>query len=151
MLPGELALRTATAAILLVTGIVLLRDRRQMESGPFGGLLALSVAIVSIAGVDTNLPWLWPLQILAVGTPALLWIWAGAVFDDDFRPAWRDALAWAILPVLAAVNLTARRPWIGTTESLLALVFVLPGRRGARRQVCGTISSNVAVGCACCW
>ena len=124
MPPGELALRTATAAILLVTGIILLRDRRRMESGPFGGLLALSVAIVSVAGVDP-ISRLWPMQILAMGTPALLWIWAGAVFDDAFRPSWRDAVAWAVLPVIAAVDLQARQPWIGTAESILALLFIL--------------------------
>jgi AraC-like DNA-binding protein len=124
MLHSELALRTATAAILLVTGLVLLRDRRSTESGPFGGLLALSVAVVSVAGVDPVIR-LWPLQLLAMGTPALLWIWAGAVFDDDFRPSWRDAIAWVVMPVVAAVGLGAPRPWIGTAESLLALAFIL--------------------------
>ena len=124
MLPSELALRTGTAAILLLTGIILLRDWRRMESGPFGGLLALSVAVVSIAGV-ASFSWLWPLQLLAMGAPALLWIWAGAVFVDDFRPTWRAALAWAFLPALAAFDLHARRPWIGATESILALLFVL--------------------------
>lgn len=124
MLPGELALRTATAAIFLVTGLVLLRDWRRTESGPFGGLLALSVAIVSVAGVDPVYR-LWPLQMLAMGAPALFWIWAGAVFIDDFRPTWRAALGWAVLPVVAAFNLHARQPWIWTAESLLALLFVL--------------------------
>ncbi len=124
MLPSELALRTATAAILLVTGLVLLRDRRSTESGPFGGLLALSVAIVSIAGVDP-ISRLWPLQLLAMGAPALFWIWAGAVFIDDFRPTWRAALAWTVLPVVAAVGFVSRPPWIGTVESILALVFIL--------------------------
>jgi AraC-like DNA-binding protein len=124
MLPGELALRIGTAAILLVVGIVFLRDRQRMDSGPFGGLLALSVAIVSVAGVR-SFAWLWPLQILAMGSPALLWIWASAIFDDDFRPDWRHALAWALLPVIAVVNLYARQRWIGTAESLLDLGFVL--------------------------
>jgi len=65
------------------------------------------------------------LQLLAMGAPALFWIWAGAVFIDDFRPTWRAALAWAVLPGIAAFNLHARQPWIGTAESLLALLFVL--------------------------
>ena len=124
MLPGEVALRIGTAAILLVVGIIFLRDRKRMDSGPFGALLALSVAVLSVAGIR-GFAWLWPLQIPAIGSPALLWIWAGAVFDDDFRPGWRDALAWSVLPILVAVNLQARQPWIGTVESVLALVFVL--------------------------
>ena len=45
MLPPELALRSATVAILVLTGVVILRDRRHRESGPYGGLLALSVAL----------------------------------------------------------------------------------------------------------
>jgi len=124
MLPVELALRTGTAAILLVTGIVLLRDWRRTESGPFGGLLALGVAVVSIDGID-SFPWLHPLQVLAIGTPALFWIWTGAVFVDGFRPSWRDALAWAVLPLLAVFGLYARRPWIGTAENILVLTFIL--------------------------
>lgn len=124
MLPSELALRTGTAAILLVTGIVLLRDWRRVQSGPFGGLLALSVAVASVDGIDA-FPWLHPLQLLAIGTPALFWIWTGAVFVDDFRPSWRDALAWAVLPLLAAFGLYVKRPWIGTAENILALTFIL--------------------------
>ena len=124
MLPGELVLRVARAAILLVVGIVFLRDRQRMDSGPFGGLLALSVAVLSVAGIR-SFAWLWPLQIPAMGASALLWIWAGAIFDDDFRPGWRDSLAWSVLPIIFAVNLEARQHWIGTVESVVALVFVL--------------------------
>jgi AraC-like DNA-binding protein len=123
MLPPELALRSGTVALLLLTGIVILRDRRHRESGPYGGLLALSVAadsIVFIAGAS----WLWPLQLVAMGTPAMLWIWAGAVFDD-YRPSWRAAVAWAVLPAVGAFGLYAWRPWVGTAENALALLFIL--------------------------
>jgi AraC-like DNA-binding protein len=124
MLPDELALRTATAAILLVTGIVLLRDRKQLGAGPFSGLLALSVAVASVGGIRI-FSGLWPLQILATGTSALLWIWAGAIFDDDFRPGWRDALAWSVVPILALVDRYAGQRWIETAGNVLALGFVL--------------------------
>ena len=123
MLPPELALRSGTVAILLLTGIVILRDRRRRESGPYGGLLALSVAadsIVFVAGAS----WLWPLQLVAMGTPAMLWIWAGAVFDD-YRPSWRAVVAWAVLPAVGAFGLYAWRPWVGTAENALALLFIL--------------------------
>jgi AraC-like DNA-binding protein len=123
MPPPELALRSGTVALLLLTGIVILRDRRHRDSGPLGGLLALSVAadsIVFIAGAS----WLWPLQLVAMGTPAMLWIWAGAVFDD-YRPSWRAAVAWAVLPAVGAFGLYAWRPWVGTAENALALLFIL--------------------------
>jgi AraC-like DNA-binding protein len=127
MLPPELALRSGTVAILLLTGIVILRDRRHRETGPFGGLLALSAAadsIVTIAGFPTP-SWLWPLQLVAMGTAAMLWIWTGAVFVDDYRPSWRDAVAWAVLPAIDAFGLYAWRPWVGTAERALALLFIL--------------------------
>jgi AraC-like DNA-binding protein len=123
MLPPELALRSGTVALLLLTGIVILRDRRHRESGPYGGLLALSVAADSIVFV-VGASWLWPLQLVAMGTPAMLWIWAGAVFDD-YRPSWRAAVAWAVLPAVGAFGLYAWRPWVGTAENALALLFIL--------------------------
>jgi AraC-like DNA-binding protein len=127
MPPLELAVRSATVAILLLTGIVILRDRRHRETGPYGGLLALSVAadsIVTIVGYP--LPaWLWPLQLIGAGTASLLWIWTGAVFVDDYRPSWRDAVAWAVLPAMGAYGLYAWRPWIGSVERALALLFIL--------------------------
>lgn len=127
MPPPELALRTGTVAVLLLTGIVILRDRRHREFGPFGGLLALSVAAdstVTIVGFPSP-SWLWPLQLVALGTPAMLWIWTGAVFVDDFRPSRRDVLAWLVLPALGAFGLYAWRPWIGTAEEALAFLFIL--------------------------
>ncbi|CAN5910891.1 helix-turn-helix domain-containing protein [soil metagenome] len=127
MVPAELALRIATAAILLLTGIVMLRDRRRLQSGPFGGLLCVSVALYAVLPVAGRLAFssLWPLHLVAMGTPALLWIWAGAVFVDEFRPSWRDALAWLVLPVVDAIAYYIWRPWIGTAENALAMLFVL--------------------------
>lgn len=125
-LPIEFALKAGTAAILLLTGLLLLRDRRHTQSGPFGGLLALSVAayaVVSVTGARS--PWLWPIVLVAMGTPALFWIWAGAVFVDDFRPSWRDALAWAVLPIVGALGIYQWRPWLGTAEDVLGLLFIL--------------------------
>ena len=78
----------------------------------------------TVDGID-SFPWLHPLQLLAIGTPALFWIWTGAVFVDDFRPSWREAVAWAILPLVAVFALYARQPWIGTAENILVLMFIL--------------------------
>ena len=124
MLSLVLALWTATAAILLLTGIVMLRDRLQLESGPFSGLLALSVAADCTVAVAAPASWTWPLELVAMGTPALLWIWAGAVFVDDLRPAWRDALAWSVLPLLRVFEFLAWRPWMPPVQQAIALVFV---------------------------
>lgn len=125
MLSLVLALWTATAAILILTGIVMLRDRRQLDSGPFSGLLALSVAADCVASVANPAPWTWPLELIAMGGPAMLWIWAGAVFVDDLRPGWRDALAWAVLPLLGVLERLAWRPWMPVAFQLLSIVFIV--------------------------
>ena len=67
MPPVELALRTGAAAILLLTGVVILRDRRRMDSKGAGGLLALSVAADSIVAVSggPSVPGVWPVASVA--------------------------------------------------------------------------------------
>jgi AraC-like DNA-binding protein len=120
-----LALWTATAAILLLSGVIMLRDRRQLEAGPYGGLLALSVAADCVAAVANPAGWTWPLELISMGGPALLWIWAGTIFVDDFRPTWRAALAWAVLPVLGMFELLAWQPWMASAHRLITAVFVV--------------------------
>jgi AraC-like DNA-binding protein len=125
MLSLVLALWTATAAILLLTGVVMLRDRRRLESGPFGGLLALSVAADCIAAVAGPAGWTWPLELVSMGTPAMLWIWAGTIFVDELHPTWRDALAWSVLPFLGMFEFLAWRPWMAPLHQGLAVVFIV--------------------------
>ena len=60
MLSLVLALWTATAAILILSGAIMLRDRRQLESGPYGALLALSVAADCVAAVAGPASWTRP-------------------------------------------------------------------------------------------
>jgi AraC-like DNA-binding protein len=127
MPPVEQAVRTGTAAVLLLTGVIMLRDRRRLESGPFGGLLCLSVAadvVASVAGPGAQ-GWTWPLRLVAMGGPAMFWIWAGAAFVDDFRPGWREALAWLLLPALRAVGMVAWQPWMATAMQAVSGLFIL--------------------------
>ena len=127
MTPTELALRTGTVAVLLLTGVVMLRDRRRLESGPYSGLMALSVAadtVMSITGYAGS-TWLRPLQLIAAGTSAMMWIWIGTLFIDGFRPSWRAAAAWALVPAIELVGFFVWRPWMGRLEEALSLLFVL--------------------------
>ncbi|MBS0521756.1 MAG: helix-turn-helix transcriptional regulator [Proteobacteria bacterium] len=124
MLTPDLALRIGTAAIFLLTGIIMVRDRRRLESGPIGGLLALSVAADTALSAATGGPWLWPLRVISAGVPAMLWIWTGAVFVDQFRPSWRDGLAWCVLPLLGAFGEYVLGPWINVTAQAVALLFI---------------------------
>ena len=127
MPPVELALRTGAAAILLLTGVVILRDRRRMDSKGAGGLLALSVAADSIVAVSggPSVPGVWPLVLIAMGIPAMLWIWVGAGFVDDFLPSWRDGVAWALLPAVGALGyVIGWRPWMKVTFDVVSLIFI---------------------------
>jgi AraC-like DNA-binding protein len=139
MLTLDLVLRIGTAAIFLLTGVILVRDRWRTASGPVGGLLALSIAAdtaLSATAADP-LPWLWPIRMIAFGVPALLWIWTGTVFVDRFRPSWRDGLAWCVLPALGLFGRYVLGSSTAVTMRAVALVFiglalwrVLAGLRG---------------------
>ncbi|MBV8191903.1 MAG: AraC family transcriptional regulator [Alphaproteobacteria bacterium] len=126
MVTLDLVLRIGTAAIFLVTGVILVRDRWRARSGPIAGLLALSIAadtaLSATAGGPS--PWLWPLRIIASGTSALLWIWTGAVFVDQFRPSWRDGLAWCVLPVIVLFGGYVLGAWTELTARGVALLFI---------------------------
>ena len=113
MLPPELALRSATVAILVLTGVVILRDRRHRSTGPYGGLLALSVAadsIVSIAGRAFALPLHRILRMLDAQNIQLVSGRKLAVVDGRAVPV-SDLVALLGLPS------TDRGPWVllGTT------------------------------------
>ena len=126
MLDIEMALRGGAAALLLLTGAVLRRDARHTGSGPFSGLLALSAAayvVVSTPGTAA-IPWLLPLRLISIGTPALLWSWTGPAFDDEFRPSWRDAACWLALVALGAAEILGRYPPAGLAREGLSLLFI---------------------------
>jgi AraC-like DNA-binding protein len=127
MTPLELALRSGTVALLLLVGVVMLRDRKPLGLRPYSGLMAISVAAdatLTIVGYGPSL-WLAPLQFVAVGSAAMLWIWIGTLFDDDFQPSWRDAAAWAVLPAVDLVGHVVWRPWMGWVEQWGSLAFIL--------------------------
>src|SRR5262245_1412231 len=123
MLTPVVALRLGTAAIFLLAGVILVRDRWRTESGPVGGLLAISIA-VDTAAAGGALPWLWPIGMISAGIPALLWIWTGTVLVDPFRPSWRDALAWCVLPILGQFGHYLLGQWTDITARAVALLFI---------------------------
>jgi AraC-like DNA-binding protein len=126
MLTLDLVLRIGTATTFLLTGVILVRDRWRATSGPVAGLLALSVAADTAlsAMADGPFPWLLPIRIIAWGVPAMLWIWTGAVFIDQFRPSWRDGLAWCVLPMLGVFGRYVLGPWTDVAARAVALLFI---------------------------
>jgi AraC-like DNA-binding protein len=127
MLTPEIVLRIGTTAILLLSGVILLRDAPRTESGPLAGLLTLSVAAYAALTVPVPHPRMWfvPLEVVSAGTPALLWIWTGRIFDDAYEPSWRDVIAWTIAPILRAIAFIGWGAELGWAIEGLSLLFTL--------------------------
>lgn len=105
----DAALRGVLMALLLVLALVLGRDRPRLPAAGVGVALALGLAL-QVAGSTPSFeawaPRLWqaPLVAVAAGNAVLFWVFARALFDDDFAPRPRHAVAWAAVALLAGAN-----------------------------------------------
>jgi AraC-like DNA-binding protein len=149
MLILDAGLRGAAVAIFLMVATALWRDGGRAPVARIGTLYCLSVAAYVVCSAPgfarLDLPIRLPLNAVNLGTPALFWMWAAAIFDDEFRPTWRHGLAWLGSVVLGTwLTFDPRRSgWFA--YDTLALMFVglgiwhaLHGRRAdlveARRR-----------------
>jgi AraC-like DNA-binding protein len=84
------------------------RDRRQTGVGRLLAALLFSAAAGSVNSMpgfgQVEAFWRAPVLALAAGVPALFWLWARAVFDDDFVLRARHAVPWAVLAVGVLVS-----------------------------------------------
>jgi AraC-like DNA-binding protein len=105
----DAALRGVLTALLLLLALVLGRDRPRLPAARVGVALALGLAL-QVAGSTPSFeawaPRLWqaPLVAVAAGNAVLFWVFARALFDDDFAPRPLHALAWAAVALLAGAN-----------------------------------------------
>jgi AraC-like DNA-binding protein len=146
----EACARSAAIVLLLLLAALCLRDGRGGGGARYAALFALGVAatLVSYApalAADRSL-WLAPLRVLAFGNPAVFWVVASALFDDEFALSWRHVAAWIGLEALgfwAIYGAAGPRPFLLVNGlSLiclaLALAHVFAGRAGdlveARRR-----------------
>jgi AraC-like DNA-binding protein len=124
----EAALRGGTVALLLLVAILFLRDSGRTPAGRNSALSLLSAAgyvigsAPDVASLDTPVG----LSLLAVslGHPVLLWIWAAATFDDEFKPSWRRGVAWLGLVALGMGSLLYDQPVAAFAYHALSLLFV---------------------------
>lgn len=105
----EATLRGSAVAILLLLAVFYLRDARSLPSGRNRALFLLSAAAYTVCSAPNfarnDLPFGFPLLIVSLGVPALLWISAAAVFDDNFEPSCRRGIAWVGLVCQMASSL----------------------------------------------
>jgi len=147
----EAGARGGAIAILLLLAGLLLRDGRGGRGARYAAFFAagLAATLVSYAPAlasDRGL-WLTPLRILAFGNPAVFWVVASALFDDEFALSWPPVAAWFGLVALgfwAIYGASGSRPFLPVNALsliclLLALWPVAAGRAGdlveARRRL----------------
>lgn len=100
----DAALRGALIVLMLLLGVRLARDRIDAPAARVGTLLmaGLSVQVfASLPLMENAGPWWWqaPLVGVSVGNSVLFWLFARALFDDDFE--WRAPHVVAWLGVVA--------------------------------------------------
>ena len=149
----ELALRAATAALLLVLAASLFRDFRHVVAGRLAVAFALGSAAHAVSyGIGVTAPvsiWHAPLIALSTGNVVAFWLFTRALFDDAFAMRWWHVLVWAAVAAFSFVNCM----WIGPASSgnlripviainLLALGFIAL----AVAQTVATWSSDLVEG-----
>lgn len=129
----DAALRGGAVAILLLIVLLLVRDRdmRTRRLSRYTALLFLGVAAFAVdsapgfGALDLRLRI--PIHIACIATPALFWIMAAALFNDEFRARWYHALAWLWLAGLAWREMYGWPPAVVAAQEVSALLFVLFG------------------------
>lgn len=129
LLPSlDLALRGGAAVLLLLLAALLMRDHGRVWAARLGALFALGAAAFA-AWTSPGLPHgpdVTPLLALSAGNNVVFWLFARALFDDDFRPRVWHAALWGGVVVLAltcALVLQPRHsPLAGPVDAALAVV-----------------------------
>lgn len=127
----EAALRGAAIAILLLTVGLHARDLLTFRLSRYSALLQLGGAAFVVESAPgfyaLDLHWRIPIHVVSSSTPAVFWIMAAALFNDEFRARWYHALAWLGLAALAWREMFGWPRTIVAAYDALALLFVLFG------------------------
>lgn len=94
----DAACRGGAIALLLLLAVILLRQAQRAPAALYGGLSLVSTVAYLVnswpALFERHPPWLVLIMLISMGTQAVLYLFAKACFDDDFKPSWRDAMPW---------------------------------------------------------
>jgi AraC-like DNA-binding protein len=125
------ALRGATVALLLVLGIVLLRDFRGVLAGRLAAGFALgSAAHALTSGIGVTVPfsiWHAPLIALSTGNIVVFWLFTRALFDDAFVMRWWHGLIWFAVTAFSFVNCLWIAPVASVRVSVVAVNLLVLG------------------------
>ncbi len=135
----EAVVRGGAFFLLVLGGLLLLRDARRVPGGLFAALFAIGVASYTVVSASfvAGQPsvYLLPLLVAAIGNPVVFCLFAAAVFDDEFRPSWWHALAWLAVVAFGLFSLWSQFPGarlvcgaIGLACNAIGVWYVLAGR-----------------------
>ncbi|HZC16531.1 MAG TPA: helix-turn-helix domain-containing protein [Caulobacteraceae bacterium] len=134
--------RGGAITLLVLLAALLLRDARELAAARYAALFAVCVAATLVvfapALVGDPAPWLAPPRVLAFGDPAVFWVVALALFDDEFTLGWPHLAVWLGLVGLgfwAVYGAAGPRPFLAFNALSLiclgrAVWRVLAGRAG---------------------
>jgi AraC-like DNA-binding protein len=127
----DAAARGGAVALFLLLAALLWRDGRRVPAGWAACLLTLGAAAYVIESAPpiaalsvAEAPWLVPLRLLSMSTPALFWLYSTTCFDDEFRPSWWLALPWLGAVIVATLCLLIGTRVLWWIYSALSLVYV---------------------------
>src|SRR6185369_1212686 len=127
----DLALRGATVALLLVLGVVLLRDFRGVLAGRLAAAFAFGSAAHALTlGIDVTVPfsiWHAPLIALSTGNVVVFWLFTRALFDDAFKLRAWHGLVWAAVVTFSFVNCMWIAPAGSARISIIAINLIALG------------------------
>jgi AraC-like DNA-binding protein len=105
--PADLALRAGLVTLLWLIAGLLLREHPRATVARLGAAFAIGTAayvVCSAAPVNQPPPWEAVLVALAAGNSVLLWLLAGALFDEGFHLKWWYGILWCAMGALGIVN-----------------------------------------------
>jgi AraC-like DNA-binding protein len=127
----ETALRGGAVAILLLSVVLRARYARNSPVIAYSALLLFCAAAFVIDSAPgfyrLDMRWKIPIHVISSSTPAVFWISAAALFDDEFRARWYHGLAWLWLAALAWREMYGWPAPIVTAYDASALLCVLFG------------------------
>ena len=127
----EAGLRGGAIALLVLLAITGWRDARRSAAARLTvlfDLCAISYLIESAPPLAKAAPpWLVPIQLLSMATPAVFQHWAAASFDDFFVPRWWRWLPFAGMLALAACAIATGWQLAWRAAQIAALLLVVAG------------------------
>jgi AraC-like DNA-binding protein len=127
----ETGLRSGAIALLLLLAITAWRDMRHEPAGRLTVLLDLCAVAYLIESAPTlafvDPPWLIPIRLLSIATPAVFLQWATASFDDFYRPRWWRWLPFGVMLAIAAWAVLSNGSLAYRAARIAALALVAAG------------------------